>query len=237
MSRPAPGPCVHCTKQYETLTWDHVFPKSWYPTTTPQNLEKWKIPAWLKCNHEYGQLEDDLLTAFALCLDPDHPDTADIVARGLRAMDPRSGRDGKDKKKRAARRARVLTQLIDRENVPWESVVPNFGPGRLDDGMTGAVRIRAEYLRRLSEKIVRGIAYLQDRIVISPPYHVRFSLLQDNDGAHIVELAKKFGVIHSREPGIEVLRAVTPEDGISSINVITIWKRLKMYALVETTVA
>jgi hypothetical protein len=27
--------------------WDHVFPISWYPDTTPPDLEKWKIPSCL----------------------------------------------------------------------------------------------------------------------------------------------------------------------------------------------
>src|SRR5690606_6710615 len=237
MARPPSGPCVHCAQSHDNLTWDHVFPKSWYPATTPPNLEKWKIPACPKCNREYGQLEEDLLTAFALCLDPDHPDTADIVERGMRAIDPASGRDGKDRKKRANRRARILSQVIDRADVPLESVIPHFGPSDISDSETGGITMRGTYLRRLCEKIVRGITYLEDGLIIQPPYYVHFYLLRDDDAQPLVDLAKKFGVVHAREPGIEVVRAVTPEDGVSSVYAITIWNRLKFYALIDTEVA
>ena len=44
--------CVYCLKLFEELTSDHVFPKSWYPETTPENLEKWQMPACVECNQE-----------------------------------------------------------------------------------------------------------------------------------------------------------------------------------------
>lgn len=237
MPRPPPGFCVHCAESYNELTWDHVFPKSWYPTTTPLNLEKWKIPACSKCNRDYGQLEEDLLTAFALCLDPDNPDTADIVERGLRAIDPDAGRDGKDRRKRAKRRGRILSQLMQPADIPEESVIPHFGRSDISERETGGIAIRAAHVRRLAEKIVRGITYLEDGVIIQPPHHVHFHLLRDDDARQLVELARKFGRIHAREPGIEVIRAVTPEDGVSSVYAITIWKRLKLYAFVDTEAA
>jgi hypothetical protein len=44
------GKCVHCLQDPVELTWDHVLPVSWYPTTTPPNLEKWQIPSCWPCN-------------------------------------------------------------------------------------------------------------------------------------------------------------------------------------------
>jgi hypothetical protein len=228
---------VHCAQSHDVLTWDHVFPKSWYPKTTRPNLEKWKIPACSKCNLEYGRLEEDLLVAFALCLDPDDPDTADVVARGLRAIDPNAGRNGKDRQKRSARRTRILSQILDPAKVPPESVIPHFGHDEIPAGETGGVLIRAAHLRRLSEKIVRGITYIEDGVVIQPPHQVLFYLLHDHDAEPLVTAARRFGAIHAREPGIEVIRAVTPEDGMSALYAITIWKRLKLYAVVDSDVS
>ena len=54
-----PGKCVHCLKDVEERNSDHVFPESWYPDSTPPNLEKWQIPSCIPCNSEYGKLEQD----------------------------------------------------------------------------------------------------------------------------------------------------------------------------------
>jgi hypothetical protein len=55
------GKCVHCLKDNVELTDDHMFPKSWYPDTTAENLEKWTIPSCLECNQRLGKLERDLI--------------------------------------------------------------------------------------------------------------------------------------------------------------------------------
>ena len=56
MAKSIPGRCVHCLHEVDAITDDHLFPRSWYPTTTPQNLEKWKFPACGRCNREYGKV-------------------------------------------------------------------------------------------------------------------------------------------------------------------------------------
>jgi hypothetical protein len=62
------GKCVHCLKDNVELTEDHMFPKAWYPDTTAENLEKWKIPSCLECNQRLGKLERDLIGRLALTL-------------------------------------------------------------------------------------------------------------------------------------------------------------------------
>ena len=222
---------MHCFTQSNSLTWDHVFPKGWYPPTTPPNLEKWKVPACLKCNREYGVLEEDLFTVIALCLDPDDIDTKALVDKALRSIDPSAGRDGKDKKKRAQRRHRVYSQFVLPDQVPEHAVYPNFG--RRDDGEVGGIRIRARYLHKLCEKMVRGITYIEDKQLIRDPYRVHFFALDDEGARPIVSMLQTYGKQYAREPGVEIYRAVAREDGISSAYAITIWRRLKMYAVVD----
>jgi len=62
--------------------WDHVFPESWYPQTTPSNLEKWKIPSCIRCNSALGMMEDRLLIQLAHALDPDHLAAPEYTTRG-----------------------------------------------------------------------------------------------------------------------------------------------------------
>ncbi len=83
------------------------------------------------------------------------------------------------------------------------------------------------------DKIVRGISYLEDSIFIEKPYHIHSYLMHNESAKHFSDLANRYGKVFAREPGIEVCRAVTPEDGITSLYAITIWGRLKMYAVVD----
>jgi hypothetical protein len=56
--------------------------------------------------------------------------------------------------------------------------------------------------------------------------------INDQDAQPILDNIKNFGSIYSREPGITVYRAVIPEDHISSLFAIEIWKIFKVYAIV-----
>jgi hypothetical protein len=59
---------MHCLKHPVQLDWDHVFPESWYPKTTPPNLEKWKVPSCIPSNSALGVIEDRLLIQLAHAL-------------------------------------------------------------------------------------------------------------------------------------------------------------------------
>ncbi len=121
--------------------------------------------------------------AFGLCLDPEGPDTKALVEKALRSIDPDAGRDGKDKKKRAQRRLRVLSQLLAPEQIPDHAVLPNFG--RPNDDETGGITIRARYLQKLCEKLVRGISFLEDGMLIRTPYRVHFFVMHDEQAKPI----------------------------------------------------
>ncbi len=94
--KPDPGCCVHCLQFHDELTWDHVFPESWYPGTTPEDLEKWKIPACLPCNKDYGRIEEDLLIKLGLCIDPKNPRGAGIAFKTVRALRSDFGRNDRN---------------------------------------------------------------------------------------------------------------------------------------------
>jgi len=62
--------CAHCLKYVDKATSDHVFPKSWYPSTTPKGVEKWQMPSCIECNSRMGKIENELLLKFGLCVSP-----------------------------------------------------------------------------------------------------------------------------------------------------------------------
>lgn len=232
--RPPAGRCVHCLNHFDELTWDHVFPEAWYPETTPANLDKWKIPACFHCNQAHAKSESDLLVRLGLCIDPDDPKSAGIVERALRAVSPTEGKSDRDASAREALRQRILRQSFEGDDIPYQAVYPGFGPQPgLHDEERVAISISAVSVRRLVEKVVRGITYLESDQYVEEPYSVEHYVLTDEDASPIRELLHRFGTVYERGPGICVVRAVVPDDGIAALYSIEIWGRLKAYAVLS----
>src|SRR5712664_1759312 len=124
MPKAKPGRCVHCLQVVAAITDDHLFPKSWYPETTPANLEKWKIPACDSCNKAYGKLESELRLQLAACVDPKSEAAAGIWQKVLDALNPAKGRNPLDMRMRKLARQRFLKQLRPAAGVPMEHVLP-----------------------------------------------------------------------------------------------------------------
>ncbi len=231
--RPLDGKCVHCLSNNVPRNWDHVFPKSWYPDTTPNNIEKWKIPSCFKCNSEYGAIEQDLLMRLACCVDPKAAASSGIYKKVLRSMDARYAPNRKEERIRIARREKLLAELIHGVQIPQIGIYPGLGErwNRPIEKQI-ALKIPESSLRRLTEKIVRGIYFLEEAQYIEPPYLIGFYVLEDEGAGSVIDLLNRFGTEYARGPGILINRAITPEDGVSSIISIEIWGSFKMYASV-----
>jgi hypothetical protein len=231
--KPKPGKCVHCLETFQNLTWDHVFPEAWYPDTTPPNQYKWQVPSCEDCNRKYGDLENDLLTRLSICLEPSELASAGIAEKGMRAIDPQYAKKEKDRKFRQAKREKILRELWIGKSIPEKHLYPNFGLyADIPKQEQVSVPISAKSVERLAEKIVRGIYYMEDNRFIEPPYRIESFPLTDEDAQPVIATLRKFGSVYAREPGITVHRAVIPEDQISSVFFVEIWKRFKIYATV-----
>lgn len=124
--RPSPGKCIHCLREPLPRTWDHVFPESWYPDTTGSDIEKWKIPACEPCNKEYGVREQDLMILIGLCIDPHAIESAGIVPKVLRSLNPELAKNEKDRGAREAKRTQVLKRLLKGTDIPSNAIYPRF---------------------------------------------------------------------------------------------------------------
>lgn len=217
-------------------TWDHVFPLSWYPESTQKNLEKWKVPVCLPCNNEYSAIEQDLLLRVGLCIDPHAVESAGIVPKVLRSLNPNMAESNRERKAREAKRAQILRQLLQGTDVVSTAIYPNFEEkwGRPPEQQIG-VPIPKKAVDRLFEKIIRGIVFLQDGRFIEPPYSIDLYPLKEEDAPVFTDPLNKFGKIYSRPPGVVVRRAVAHEDGVSSIFEIVIWGLFKTYAVVTAS--
>jgi hypothetical protein len=92
--------------------------------------------------------------------------------------------------------------------------------------------IPADYFGLIAAKVVRGIFYIGEEKFIEPPYVIDFLIPPDEVAAQFEAWLTQHGIIYAREPGLVVHRAVTPEDGLTSVFKITFWEQLSMYATV-----
>jgi hypothetical protein len=229
-----PGRCVHCLNEVEERNSDHVFPESWYPDSTPTDLEKWQIPSCIPCNRAYGKIEQDFLIKVGLCLDPHDVASASLVQKALRSLKPALARNPRDAEHRNRKREKILSEARTGENIPDHGIYPELNDRWKDvPGERTAILIPVDSFKRMTEKIVRGIFYIEDSKFIEPPYKVNFFALADADAQPIERELDKFGKTYSREPGIAVRRAVVAEDGMSSVFAITFWRQFKTYAVVS----
>ena len=228
-----PGRCVHCLREVEERNWDHVLPASWYPEATPPDLEKWTAPSCFECNSEYGKLEQDLLIRFGLCLDPHSAAAKGIVDKALRSIKPEYGRNAKDREARLKKQKEILGEMRRFPELPNRGIFPNFGPAHLagPDGYYG-VLLDKKKIERLTEKIVRGVAFVQDKIFIDENYDLAIYFLEDSGATPVVRMIAQYGVQLHRGPGLIVKRAVIPEDPRAGLYAIEIWQRAKMYAAI-----
>src|SRR6266508_1801198 len=160
--RPPAGKCVHCLKDFEVLTWDHVLPESWYPEGANEK-EKWQVPSCEPCNKRLGKIEENLLIKLGLCLDPGDLNSLGIPHRVLRALNPSFGKNERDRKHRLAKREKVIKEAKVFQDLPQLGIFPNFGPLPDQDYQEyPTVMLEEDEINQFAEKIVRGIAYISN---------------------------------------------------------------------------
>lgn len=231
--RPMAGRCVHCLQFHDELTWDHVFPEAWYPETTPENTEKWKVPSCGPCNNDHGRNEAELLVRFGLCVPPDQLSNMGIVDKALRALNPDAAKNARDAGARASKRARILNQTLSGSNIPRQAIYPGFGP-QLEQAEADqvAITISAHGLKQLTEKVVRGLTYLEEGKFIESTHEIENFVVNEAGASEFRAALDRFGTTHERLPGLRIRRAAIPEDRLSGIFEIEIWGQLKLYASV-----
>lgn len=230
---PNPNICVHCLQRFEKRTWDHVFPRSWYPDTTPPNIEKWKIPSCAACNANYGRLEEDLLLRLGLSIDPAEQASLGVSDRVLRSLKPEFAKSPKDAAARGRKLERIRRELKVVNRLPEVGVLPNFGliPGLKYPAI---VQIPIDHIafEKLGQKIIRGLTYISTAQLIDYTYSINVYFLEDEKGRDFVALVQRRGATHESGPGIKVSYAFTDEGGVASLWYIEIWGKLKLYGTV-----
>jgi hypothetical protein len=166
-------------------------------------------------------------------VDPNIPETAGIVAKVLRSLKPEAGKSDIDKLARAAKATKFSAGLIPGESIDPRTVYPGLGErwGRSPESGIGVV-ISKKSVRRLAEKIVKGIYFLQHGKLIDHTYSITFIERQDSDWERVSEPIERHGKEYARGVGIVVRQAIAEDEPMCSLLKISIWGEFKMYAVV-----
>jgi hypothetical protein len=124
------GRCIHCREPLTETTKDHVFPRSWYPDTTPDDVQRWTAPSCESCNGHFRELEKELVVFLACCINPTKSAAQGCYERVRRTMGIGvEGLSEEEKRHREARRrklrseARPYSQLTAEDNKAAASAI------------------------------------------------------------------------------------------------------------------
>jgi hypothetical protein len=229
------GKCIHCREVLVESTKDHVFPASWYPNSTPPNVQRWTIPSCKRCNGQFGELERELFIRLALCINPLKPAASGLVERALRSLGIRArGLTEEERLYREALKAKILRELKPYTSDIQKHVLPGMGPhpeGPAEQQFQ--ISISGEDLHAVLRKIVRGCEYwfLNGRI-IEPPWEISIHFVQSADVPDSVrKIIAPFGPVYLG-PGIQIQRAGSQDGSNAAFYRIVFWDSLFYFSAI-----
>jgi hypothetical protein len=231
--------CVHCLKYFDELTSDHVFPKSWYPRSTPANLEKWQAPSCMECNQEHGKNESELLIRLGLCVSREELASLGISEKALRAIDPSVARDPIDRQRRILKRRQIIAEMRLASQIPNQTFVLNFRPSVRDlENNRHALPLPMVRFKLLGRKLACGATYvLHNHSYIEKDHVIAVHMVNDSGARYAKAFIDKYGARVHRGPGLVVGQARPAEDTQSALFEILIWNRFILHVSVVDALA
>ena len=229
------GRCIHCRETPSKLTKDHVFPASWYPETTPKEVQRWTAPSCSPCNGRFGAMERELLEFFAVCIDPSKPAAKGLYARVRRSMGIGvEGIDDGEKAVREALRRKFLKKAEPYSPEADKHTLPGIGRHvGFPDSMLWQTYIKQEKVYEVVKKIVRGCEYwLGNGRIVEPPYEIEVIFAQETT-PFVASVMARFAVVtRDLQPGLAIRRATAQDDPLGSLYELTLWETTTVYAAI-----
>jgi len=225
------GRCVHCLSQTDSITADHVFPRSWYPDTTPPTVQRWTVPCCSVCNFELGRLEKDLLIRLVLCVNPKSEAASGLASRAMRSLGIDADRlSERETSHRAKLRDKIRAELMPHADlIEKPGKIPGLGPPEGSES-PWSLPIPWAGLAIVAEKIVRGCEYkLKDRFVESP-YGMRIFVSPSD---FVPEPYASCSQVFEFGPGCSVRRLFAKEDRNIVLYWISIWDTLNLNVKID----
>lgn len=239
MPKYAKQKCIHCLTYYDKLTEDHIFPRAWYPDSSPLNMEKWTAPSCLSCNEKLGSAEADIFNRLAICSDEN-----DLAASGInkKCLDKMFVMTAKDPRELGSR-SKFLIDTI-KEFVPYryeegnQQTLKGCTP---KEGVRGTlmIRIPLDELYTVAEKIIRGLEFHLRGRLIEKDKKIEIIIPCEHNKKEI-ELTGKWQSLISpikqniqRGPGFIVEYGVNLKNSDWVIYHVTIWNQVEIWAMVH----
>ena len=228
-----PGKCVYCLREVEKVTSDHVIPRSWFATSTPEDVELPQAPACEPCNRKWGKVENALRERLGFAIDPYVLGGEGIGDKSLRAIDPSKGQNPQDAESRLRNQERFRRRLKRVGELPAEvPVLPNIGHiAPSIDGEWLVDSIEATAIANVVKKWVTGLTYFFTKQYIDPQlYIVQAAQL----GQTVPAWWRSAGLSERLEigPGMLVERRYTSENPVVSFWAFSVWGRLELFGAV-----
>jgi len=224
--------CVHCGQTTDDVTADHVFPKSWYPSTTAPEVQRWTVPSCGNCNKKLGAIENKVFNRLALCADPRKVEAAGLSAKVMRSLG--IGVEGLNVQEAEHRRAqkRKIFEAIEPYR-PGISILPGFGPHPgFGDIEQFTIRIPADLLHIVAEKIVRGCEFVLAERIVEKPFELQIYFAHEREIPDLLVQVLTHPSAKTAEvgPGFSVIRAEAQDEPGNAVYKINVWDTLVIYA-------
>lgn len=234
------GRCIHCRKPLTEATKDHVFPSSWYPDTTPGDVQRWTAPSCASCNGQFGELEKKLLVLLACCINPTEPAAQGLYERARRTMGIRvEGLSEEEKEHREARRRKLLSEVRPYSPEIQPHIIPGLGPHpEAPVSSQMQLMIKAEDIYAVIKKIVRGCEYwLSGGRIVEHPHQIEvFFPTETPEDVSKLMAAFALGPVFLG-PGLRIRRGGAQDDPLSVLYELVIWDTITAYASILSPAA
>jgi hypothetical protein len=228
--------CVHCGKTLTETTKDHVFPDSWYPETTPDDTQRWTVPSCSACNNRLGSIEKKVFSRLALCIDPRKAEAAGLSTKVMRSLGIGiEGLGAEEAEHRRKQKLGLIAAIKPHDPAASASILPGLGShaGFRDEELL-QVKIPADLLYAVADKIVRGSEYSFAGRIVEKPYCIQIFFLHDHNVPD--ELARALKSSGAKEahlgPGFSVIRLTAHDSPDSVVYKITLWGTLAFHAVI-----
>ena len=228
--------CVHCGKTVTETTKDHVFPDSWYPETTPDDTQRWTVPSCSACNNRLGSIEKKVFSRLALCIDPRKAEAAGLSAKVMRSLG--IGIEGlgiEEAEHRRKQKLGLIAAIKPHEPAASASILPGLGShAGFKDEELPQVRIPADLLNAVADKIVRGCEYSLSGRIVEKPYGIQIFFVHDHDVPDEFKRALKSSGAKKAHlgPGFSVIRVAAMDAPEAVVYKITLWGTLAFHAVI-----
>ncbi len=232
-TRRAATVCIHCLNPAGE-TGDHVFPKSWYPDTTPEDIQRPMAPSCGPCNNEFGKHENYLLARLGLATDPTKEEASGVSKKALRSygvgvadakLSPRERGIREQQRKALLKEAALLSS-----SAGGRPVFPGLGPHEGVLGPQLPLSFKRDRLLLVCRKIIRGLEYVLGARYLKTPYVLEVFFVERG---HLSSFPVGTEPATSHYgPGLEVSRSVAADDPASVFYQIVIWGTLFVHGTI-----